>query len=565
MTRLQKQQPPASTGKPNAPAPLHTAVPYETLPLTDRQPVLVSSTVKPSTYKELPSTNPFSPHYVPPEHQSDAQSNPFSPVSPLVESPSMTREQQPQIVAPQPQRPDVGQRIPVDLRRLDAKSCSVSQPPEKPVKPVRVAKDMFDGALPPVYKREASQPTSFSSDSAPRSSTHQCGKCGKRRSEGHAMHGNSCTQCGKRKASAPAAISAQSPSVAPGAHGRKPSEGSSSHQSKHSFSTASPVNSPRSPSEKYCTKCGRHKRPTSDATLQSPSARLSPTTAQTGATDHTSARVKSAGLSIQPDMHGIHNPVYPKIDVIPPSASSYRPLNSALSNYGDESPLVGSATKQEFKLFRNSSLARSLSRRLSRKNRTVSAPLPSQQLAADEHPSGEHSAGRLINMISNAMQTPPHDHSAQYSMLDPVSQPDRPTTPFSFVGGKDDQDAFEMVDLRDRSSFSEKNSLEQVREDMPVMPLDDHQTTIPQDTIDVIPRSKSAEPHGQHLSVQDAEQRPQITRFKSLRSGVSRMNSTVSRSTSLKRLGSLKTVHHNWYRNDMAIEGATSDNVIAAF
>jgi hypothetical protein len=117
-----------------------------------------------------------------------------------------------------------------------------------------------------------------------------------------------------------------------------------------------------------------------------------------------------------------------------------------------------------------------------------------------------------------------------------------------------------MVDMRERSSFSDHGSLKQV----PEADISDSHHAITQDTIDIAPRAKSAEPREQYLSV-ETEQRPQITRFKSLRSGVARVNSTVSRSTSLKRLGSLKTVHHNWYRNDMALEGATSDNIVAAF
>jgi len=272
-------------------------------------------------------------------------------------------------------------------------------------------------------------------------------------------------------------------------------------------------------------------------------------------------RAHQAGLSIQPPVAGLQRPAYPQIDVIPPSASTYRPVNSPFPNYGDDSPLVGKATKQEFSVFRNSSLVRSLSRRLSRKAKVQAAPapLPSQQLAADENRSGEQSAGRLINMISSAMQGSPHDGEMQYSRLGEAGQLDRPQSPFSFVGGKDEQDAFEMVDIRGGGSNSDQDSLKGVMEKAATA-----DPAVQQDTIDVVPRPKSTEPRPQYLSVQGPEDKPAITRFKSLRSGVSRMNSNISRSSSLKRLGSLKTVHHNWYRNDMAIEGATGD-VIPAF
>lgn len=570
MPKLQKQQSPA-TGKPNAPAPLQTAIPYEHLPLSAGQPVLVTTAVKPSSYNEFPSTNPFSSNYLPQGDSLPAQADPFSPVSPLAESRPIERFSQAPTVAPQPQRADAAQRKSIALRRLDGKPYHGLQSTDKPAKPVKVAKDMFDGALPPVYKREApDQIHPVGVTGAPASTRHDCIKCGKKHGEGHDAHDSSCAQCGKRKASAPASTSAAAPAAVPKFQARTTSEGTMSHQPGHSETTAGPSSSPTSTRGKYCAKCGRHKRPTSDATehsfIREPSAGLSPPPAPVTATNRPAIRPYQAGLSIEPHVVQPQNPVYPQIDVIPPSASTYRPANSAFSQYGDESPLVGKATKQEFKLFRNSSLARSLSRRLSRKDRTVSAPLPSQQLAGGEHPSGEQSAGRLINMISSAMQASPHDHDTKYSRLSLAEQGDRPTTPFSFVGGKDEQDAFEMVDLRDRHSFSDQGSLEGALEaDMPTTLSERDISAIQQDTIDVIPRSKSAEPRGQHLSVEDSGQRPQITRFKSLRSGVSRMNSTVSRSTSLKRLGSLKTVHHNWYRNDMVLEGATGDNVVAAF
>lgn len=263
------------------------------------------------------------------------------------------------------------------------------------------------------------------------------------------------------------------------------------------------------------------------------------------------------GLSIQPAVSA-NNAAYPKIDVIPPSATTYKAVNSPFSTYGDDSPLVGQAKKEEFRLFRNSSLVRSLSRRLSKKDKHAApaAPLPSQQLARQ---SGEQSAGNLINMISTAMQGPTHEQDGQYSKL----EADRPETPFSFVGGKDEADGFEMVNLRgDRNSVSSHDSWckEPIAPQISVTHSEsDMYGGITQDHIDVIPRPKSTGP--QHLTVDDAD-RPQITRFKSLRQGVQRMGSGVSRSTSLKRLGSLKTVHHAWY-----VEGTdgNNENIIPAF
>ncbi len=165
-------------------------------------------------------------------------------------------------------------------------------------------------------------------------------------------------------------------------------------------------------------------------------------------------------------------------------------------------------------------------------------------------------------MISAAMQGPPADRDTNYSQLNVSKQPDRPTTPFSFVGGRDEQDAFEMVDMRERGSISDNDSWKEGAEGISITRSEGD--AIRQDTIDVIPRPKSAGPSSQHLSIPDAD-RPQITRFKSLRSGVSRMNSNISRSSSLKRLGSLKTAHRAWYRDDMAIEGAMGEHAVPAY
>ncbi|KIX09736.1 uncharacterized protein Z518_00817 [Rhinocladiella mackenziei CBS 650.93] len=566
MTKLQKQ-PPAYPGKRNSAEPLQTAVPYEDLPRTTQQPVPVTTV----SQNDLPSTNPFSPNFNPQPVPFTTQSFPFSPISPLEPTPP-ERLSQPQIHAPQPRRPDAAQRRSMDLRRLDGKPYPSSNSAEKPTKQVKVAKDMHDGALPPVYKRQASDPINPAEAAQALSNTRECLKCGNKRDgegPGHNGHGQGCNLCGKRKAPTPGpAPAATPPPSAP--HARTVPEGTTSHQSQPSDSTAGPSSSPTStPGANCCAKCGKKKRPSSIPKQQLPTHvgrphGNGPASAPMPMAHRPAMKMHSARLSIHPNVAGTHNPVYPQIDVIPPSASSYKHVSSPFTSYGeDDSPLVAKATKQEFKVFRNSSLARSLSRHLSKKDKGVVAPLPSQQLAADENQSGEQSAGRLINMISSAMQGPLSDRDAQYSRLEVGDQSDRPQTPFSFVGGKDDQDMFEMVDLRERES--EDDSLKEVvGREVSATRSDGDYSAIPQDTIDVIPRPKSTEPRGQFLSVQDAEQRPPITRFKSLRNGVSRMNS-ISRSTSLKRLGSLKTVHHNWYRDDMAIEGATGDNVVPVY
>lgn len=557
MPKLQKQPPPAYPGKSIPPSSLQTAVPYENLPPSSQQPVPVTTALTPSQFNDFPSTNPFSPNF----NASSTLSATFSPVSPVSDSRPVERLSQPQLHAPKPQRSEGQQRRSVDLRRLDGKPYPSSNPPDKSQRVVKVAKDMHDGALPPVYKRQASDPINPNEVSDFLGNALECGKCGKKRGEG-SLPGNNCSHCGKRRTSGPETASTP---PAPAAHVRNVSGGQISQRSGASVSSAGPSSSPASSTgTRCCNKCGRYKRPASLPIPQGPFAQgrpngAGPATAPMPMANHPAMKIHQAGLSIQPKM-GQNNQAYPQIDIIPPSASTYNAVNSRFSLYGDDSPLVANATKHEFRLLRNSSLVRSLSRRLSKKDKK-SAPLPSQQLAANENQTGEQSAGRLINMISSAMQGNTHDRdAAHYARLG--EEEERPSTPFSFVGGKDELDAFEMVDLRDKASTSSHDSLKEVVEpEIKVSDSEARYSGIPQDTIDVIPRSKSSA--GQHLSVNDAD-RPQITRFKSLRQGVSRMNS-VSRSTSLKRLGSLKTVHRNWYRDDMAIEGATGENAVPVF
>ncbi len=559
MTKLSKAPPPAYLGKPGEPGSLEAAVPYENMRQSTQPPVPVTTAVLPSSYNEpLPDTNPFSPNFKPGPVSNGPPSSPSTPLFSIAESEPITRSSEALVQAPTPQRP-AEQRKSADLRRLDGKPYPYTNGAAMKEKPriVKVAKDMHDGALPPVYKRQAPEPVVPTEGSSPSHNSHGCGKCGKKRGEG----GHSCNHCGKRRTvttPAPAPASTH----APAAHARAVSESQTSHASSSRTSqqsTAGPSSSPSSSTySASCHKCGRHKRPSlsSNPFDQGRPNGSGPATAPVPMAAHPAMR---PGLSIQPNTSA-RNATYPTIDVIPPSASTHK-VNSPFSTYGDDSPLVGQAKKEEFRLFRNSSLVRSLSRRLSRKDKhqsppTPPAPLPSQQLARQ---SGEQSAGNLINMISTAMQGPAHEHDGPYSRL----EADRPETPFSFVGGKDEADGFEMVNLQgDRNSLSTNDSWskEPIAPQISVTHSDsDIHSPIQQDHIDVVPRPKSTGP--QLLTVDQAD-RPQITRFKSLRVGVQRMGSGVSRSTSLKRLGSLKTVHHAWY-----VEGTDGDNenIIPAF
>ncbi|EXJ60597.1 hypothetical protein A1O7_04750 [Cladophialophora yegresii CBS 114405] len=562
MTKLTKAPPPAYPAKSNTPGSLATAVPYESLRQQAQPPVPVTTAVLPSSYNDpLPDTNPFSPNFRPDSISNNAQVPPLSPVSLVAGSPPLRRLSEAPVQAPKPQRP-AELRKSVNLRRLDGTPYESAQggPEKEKPKTVKVAKDMHDGALPPVYKPQATDAIISTGGTTSAAEAQTCAKCGKK--AGTHGTGHSCNHCDKRRTTGRASTTsttAPAPVHAPSTHARAFSESQTSHSSSRMSeqSTAGPSSSPTSSTHtRCCTKCGRYKRPSSEANPfdQGRPNGSGPARAPVPMAAHPAMR---PSLTIQPNAPA-NNAVYPKIDVIPPSAATSRAVNSPFSVYGDDSPLVGQAKKAEFRLFRNSSLVRSLSRRLSKKDKNVAAPapLPSQQLARQ---SGEQSAGNLINMISNAMQGPVHERDGQYSKL----AVDRPETPFSFVGGKDEADGFEMVNIRgDRASVSSHDSWskEPIAPQISVTHSDsDMYAGIPQDHIDVAPRPRSTGP--QRLAVDDVS-RPPITRFKSLRVGVQRMGSGVSRSTSLKRLGSLKTVHHAWY-----VEGSdgNNENIIPAF
>ncbi|OCT52531.1 hypothetical protein CLCR_09996 [Cladophialophora carrionii] len=562
MTKLTKSPPPAYPGKSNAPGSLATAVPYESLRQQAQPPVPVTTAVLPSSYNDpLPDTNPFSPNFRPDPISNSAEATALSPVSPVAGSQPLTRSSEAPVQAPMPQRPaELRQSVNLRLHEGKPHASAHGAPEKEKPKTVKVAKDMHDGALPPVYKRQATDPIVSSQGTAFAAGARECGKCGKKLGTQGTGHG--CHHCGQRTTTGQASTApptAPAPVHTPSAHARAVSESQASHSSSRmsELSTAGPSSSPSSSTHtRCCTKCGRYKRPSLEASPfdQGRPNGSGPARAPVPMSAHPAMR---PNLVVQPNAPA-NNAVYPKIDVIPPSAATYRTVNSPYTPYGDDSPLVGQAKKEEFRLFRNSSLVRSLSRRLSRKDKNVAAPapLPSQQLARQ---SGEQSAGNLINMISNAMQGPAHEREGQYSKLDG----DRPETPFSFVGGKDEADGFEMVNIRgDRASVSSHDSWskEPIAPQISVTHSDsDMYAGIPQDHIDVAPRPRSTGP--QRLAVDDVS-RPPITRFKSLRQGVQRMGSGVSRSTSLKRLGSLKTVHHAWY-----VEGTdgNNENMIPAF
>ena len=534
MTKLQKRNSPSYPSPSTNTIDGEGGIRYESLSQDTQQPIPLA--INPNQHAVaggFGSNNPYNTARLtePPTFQV------FSPVSPM-DVTEVPRASLPptQIHAPQPHRQSMDARKSVELRRLDGTPYDSEQ-----AKKVKVARDMHAGALPPAYRRTASDPIdqagvaqAIGSESS--AHPHNCNK-------------PSCTKCGKHKSTT---------SSAP--HSRATSQGADVQRRlipsvlvPQSSTEAGPSAMPAQGHHRQCHKCGKKKKPATaplqqDRFGEPPSA---PNSAPLPGAS--SSRPSRPGISIS------HPPnVNPQIGIIPPSASTYRPnhsLQSPYSQYGDETPLVGKAQEERYSLFRNNSLVRTLSRRLSGKGKRMSeGPLPSQQLRASQ-PIGEQGSGRLINMISKAINESGEDNQ-QYARLSAHERSSRPSSPFSFqeTPNVNDGKGYELKEMND-------NKGKVMSPTSPNTETSIYSPVILEETLDVdVDRRSRAMEEGRQANAdrlgvpgQDAS-RPPITRFKSLKLGVNRAAS-VTRSTSLRRLGSLKTVHTAWYRDDLALEG----------
>lgn len=141
------------------------------------------------------------------------------------------------------------------------------------------------------------------------------------------------------------------------------------------------------------------------------------------------------------------------------------------------------------------------------------------------------------------------------------SKIERPDSPFSFTDKPTEHEAFEMNDIR-ISKLDTKPEYEFLKDPYSA-PLSTEANSLlqPVSRPEHL-RSKSEAavttltvPNQDDTYLANPHQRPTITRFKSLRAGVERAAS-VTRSTSLRRLNSIKKTPELWYRTDMAFEGA---------
>ena len=420
----------------------------------------------------------------------------FSPISPI--TPLQSTVPGSQMAQPEPQRPS-SSRSSHDIRRLNGTPYSAGE------RQVKVAKDMHEGAVPPAYNGGAVQPPSDSKG---------CSK-------------PNCTKCGKRKTMSPEQTS--------------PTSNRAPAQYLRPISQSSTVAGPSSQPLKQCHKCKKPKKPVLAPLPPQPVFGAQHRFSSQTTIVPSPARPQQPSLSILAG-ENLPRPSVPQLDVIPPSASTYRPRDSTVSTFHDDALLVKGPRPTE-KPTRTESLMRSLSRRSSKSK--AGPPTSGTE-------KGEQNNGGFMGLIRNRS-------TRNYHQLGAEEPHSRPASPFSFMEAPND-DAFELrpmtgkgKELGRSSNDSDGTRSPSIKsptggETITVTRPENYRAASSYQTAASFQRSDDA-----MLAIpeQGGENRPQLTRFKSLRSGVSRAASTVSRSGSLKRLGSISKA---WERSDMSID-----------
>lgn len=437
-----------------------------------------------------------------------------------------------------------------DLRKLDGKPYP-GMDDEQDAKPrkVKVAQDMYAGDMPPGYDPQGySGP--LASKGGAKGPCHKCGGHKKTESESSTtgksekapgqIRNMDCSKCGQKKSMPPssyprsAMANAQPRSQAQGPPRGAPIQSDEAGPSGHRHK---------------CDKCGRKRRPDSFSTASSSSQPQSP----------------QAGLSIQ-RMPKLQTIGIPTMNIEPPTATTERAPTLLYSPATNETPLIKNGNEQPVhkrrpSIGRSGSIS-SLLRSLSRRRKTADGPLPSQQLAS----SGEQNSNSIVDKISHAIRDGEHSRGRSHPGLRPEA---RPPSPLSFVDQPREEQAFEMNDMRKsklperRNSWDKADEATQFLSDVPLAETrpTHHRSHSTRDHL----RNSRTQGDDVYLSL-PPDQRPGITRFKSLRAGVNRAAgglqrsaSQISRSSSLRRLESVKKVPSLWYRDDMALEGAASE------
>ena len=498
MPKLQKRVSPSLGGN-KLPGSFDGGPRYESLPYNTKQPIPVTPmSGLPVETGTLTGTNFYA----------SAPASAFSSISPLQSPPFNIATMAP---VHESQRP-TSSRSSIDIRKLDGSPY----PSEKAPKQIKVAKDMHEGAVPPAYGQTSTVPS------------HQ------RPADGHGCSKPSCTKCGKRKTMTAEQQTSPTSSRTVPHYSRPISQGST---------LAGPSSMPVGQPLKKCHKCGKHKKPILAPLPPQPVFSAQHRFSSQSTIVPSPVRPQQPSLSLLAG-DNLPQPPVPQFEVIPPSASTYRRVESAMSNYTDQQPLVKHERNNSYQAFRPVSLIRSLSRRSSNKSRS-GPPTPGSDAGEQQ------SSGGFMGLIRN-------QSTRDYRKLDPSEQPSRPHSPaFSYMETAN-EDAFEMRPMtganKELGSPASEGSLQSpTGEERASKPTHYHSTSI--------------QPEGDLMLAipeQGGDNRPQLTRFKSLRSGVSRAASTVSRSGSLKRLGS---IHQAFYRDDLSLDAHNDGDrgTVAAF
>lgn len=509
-------------------APIHSRRPN---PITtsssssgpDRNPYISSPLASPTVYtaSSSPNTNPFRKNDTPPQNTNPFRtpkqsltttdfSATFSPISPIEAQPAIMSEP----------------RKSVDLRTIDGKPYPGTE--DKPRK-VKVAQDMYAGDMPPSYDGSDYKPSAEKGEKSEKSEkskkdhkhTDSCQKCGGHK-KGPSVATSpplpppqniDCNQCGGKRSTPPSSY--------PGAN-TAPVRVQPFYPPIQS-AEAGPSNAPRT--KHHCTKCGRRKRPESISTSGS----------------NTPQRVPNHRSIPSIQTNGV-----PIMNIEPPTATNERaPTFPATSPMGapltknrrvDSLPQEGQTQQGKQKSHSRSNSISRLFRSLSGRKKSVDvSPAPAM-------PTGESSRGNR--------------RSSSHTRLGD-NKPSRSPSPFSFVDKPQEDQAFEMNDIRQSKLPERRDSWEKSDETTTFLGPSDS-TRRPR-----LGRSQSttAAKYPENKPVDDVylslppDQRPGITRFKSLRgvgttvsNGLSRSASQISRSSSLRRLGSVKKVPDLWYR-----------------
>jgi hypothetical protein len=519
--RLQKRGAPYAEGNNHA-ASLDGASRYETLPRATRLPIPIAPTSQQAAVSgALTSHRPASSSFAI-AHSGPSDVFIGTAVAYPQYYPATMSQYQTAPIDTTAQRPS-SSRSSVDVRRLDGTPYPAGE------KQVKVARDMHGGAIPPAYKGQ--QVVDASQQHSP---------------DGKPCSKPDCTKCGRRKIITPEQSSSPD-SRAPAHYSRPMSQGST---------IAGPSSTPTGPPLRKCHQCGKPKKPASMMAPMPPQPAF-------GAQHRFSSQSTIATPAPRPQQpvlsilagDNLPQPPVPQVDIIPPSASTYRPVHSIYSNYSDDAvlmrPTTRPASQQNFSSYSPSSLIRSLSRKASSKSRSGPPTPGSEAGELASGGSGGGSGGGFMGLIRG-------QSTKDYTKLNAGEQGNsRPTSPFSFQEVAND-DAFELRPMtgkeKDIGSPGSNGSSRDSSSLKSPPARTSHEVRSAQSRPEMHYRSESLQPDMDLMHAipeQGGQDRPQLTRFKSLRSGVSRAASNVSRSSSLKRLGSMSK---HWYRDDMSID-----------